>query len=220
MVRRRAGRRLAWAGLLGLFLASWPPMDWLFSFPLEGRYPAMPPQLPGNIQAIAVLGSSSDPPNHEHPYAVPDYNTLKRIEHAAWLYRKSGPLPVLACEGSNPHQSRAVMPDLLRRAGVPPEMIWLESRSRSTHENAVFGAAILHEHGIQRIALVVDGQSMPRAAACFRKANIDVFPAPMDLRSLGNWRDELFPSADALHRNEVTLHELVGTAWYWLRGWI
>ena len=31
LVRTRLGRRLAWCGLLGLFLVSWPPADWIFA---------------------------------------------------------------------------------------------------------------------------------------------------------------------------------------------
>lgn len=219
-VRTPAGRRLAWAGLFGLFLVSWPPAEWLFSRSLEARYLAGARLWPSNIQAIAVLGSSSDRPRPERPYALPDYETFTRIEHTAWIYRTRGPLPVLACEGSTSDWSRPVMPDLLRRAGIPADMIWVETQSHSTHENAVFGAAILRRYGIRRVALVVDAQSMPRAAACFRKANIDIFPVPMDFRTFGNWRDELIPSAGSLRRNETTLHELAGSAWYWLRGWI
>lgn len=217
--RSPLGRRVAWSGLLALFLVCWPPADWLFSRPLEGRYRAEPPRWPGAIDAVVVLGSAIEPAQYERPYALPDYDTVKRTEHAAWLWRKWGPLPVLACEGFRPRQDRG-MADLLRRAGVSSQWIWVENQSRSTHENAVLGAAVLREHGVRRIALVVDAQSMPRAAACFRKLGFEVFPMPSEIRTLGGWRDELLPNWRAVQRNEVTLHELAGTAWYWLRGWI
>jgi uncharacterized SAM-binding protein YcdF (DUF218 family) len=112
------------------------------------------------------------------------------------------------------------MRDLLRRAGVADDMIWTEAQSRSTHENAVYGARILRGHGWNRIALVVDGQSMPRAAACFRREGFDVTPAPVELRTWGPLSEELLPSWKAIRRNEITLHELLGLAWYRLRGWI
>ena len=100
-------------------------------------------------------------------------------------------------------------------------MIWTEERSRNTHENAVYGAEILRKHGIGRIALVVDAQSMPRAAACFRKQGIEVVPAPCEFRVFGQpLSDEFFPRWDAIRRNERTLHEALGFGWYWLRGWI
>jgi uncharacterized SAM-binding protein YcdF (DUF218 family) len=112
------------------------------------------------------------------------------------------------------------MRDLLRQKGIPENMIWVEGNSRSTHENAVFGAAILRAHDITRIVLVVDAQSMPRAAACFRKEGLAVTEAPCNLRYLGPWREELLPHWNAIRRNEITLHESLGFAWYWIRGWI
>jgi uncharacterized SAM-binding protein YcdF (DUF218 family) len=216
-VRTLPGRRAAWCGLLALFLVSWPPADWLFCRPLEARYPVRLPQAPRGVQAIVVLGSAIEPPQLERPYALPDYDAFKRCEYAIWIYRQWGQLPILACEGR--HGGRA-MSDMLTRAGIPQEMIWLEGQSRSTHENAVFGAAVLHRHGIERVALVTDAQSMPRAEACFRKEGLQVFPAPSEFRTFGNWRDELLPGWHAVQRNEITLHEMLGTAWYWFRGWI
>jgi uncharacterized SAM-binding protein YcdF (DUF218 family) len=112
------------------------------------------------------------------------------------------------------------MRELLRRGGVPEDKVWLEERSRSTHENALFGAAILRTNGIRRIALVVDAQSMRRASACFRKEGIEVTPAPTDLRTFGPWQQELIPNWRAIRRNEITLHELLGLGWYRLHGWI
>jgi len=172
---------------------------------------------PAGLQAIVVLGSTVEPPHYERPYPVPDVETFRRCEHAAWIYRRWGPLPVLACEG---RQRSALMRELLRRGGVPDDMIWLEDRSRSTHENATYGASILREHGIGRIALVVETESMPRASACFRKEGIDVTAAPSEFRTLGPWNEELLPSWQAIRRNEITTHEALGLLWYKLRGWI
>jgi uncharacterized SAM-binding protein YcdF (DUF218 family) len=112
------------------------------------------------------------------------------------------------------------MRELLLEEGVPEHMIWTEDRSHSTHQNALYGAAILRQHGVQNIALVVEARSMPRAAACFRKEGLTVIPAPNDFRTWGPLRDELVPNWKALRRNEITLHEMVGMAWYRLRGWI
>lgn len=112
------------------------------------------------------------------------------------------------------------MRDLLIRGGIPSDMIWAETQSHSTHENALYAAQILRQHGVRRIALIVDAQSMPRAEACFRRQGMDVFPAPSEFRTLGNWNEELLPRWTALRRNEVTLHELLGLVWYRVRGWV
>jgi uncharacterized SAM-binding protein YcdF (DUF218 family) len=112
------------------------------------------------------------------------------------------------------------MRQLLRRAGVRDDMIWTEERSRSTHENAVFGAQVLRQRGVNTVVLIVDATSMPRAAACFRKEGINVVPAPSRFREFGPLLEELIPSWKAIRNNEVTLHETVGLTWYWLRGWV
>jgi uncharacterized SAM-binding protein YcdF (DUF218 family) len=112
------------------------------------------------------------------------------------------------------------MRELLEQEGVPESMIWTEDRSQSTHQNAVNGAAILRDHGIATIALVVEADSMLRAELCFRKQGIAVVPAPSDFRVLGSAADEVMPDWRALRRNENTVHEFGGLVWYWLHGWI
>jgi len=216
------GSRLSILGLAGLFLLSWPPMDWLLSRPLEARYPIRPFP-PAPAQAIVVLSSAVSAPIFERPYALPDRETFQRCEFAAWLYKRWRAVPVLACGGSGARTTQplsATMRQMLVRAGVPDAMIWTEERSRSTHENALFGAEILRQHGIASIALVVEAQSMPRAAACFRKEGMAVVPAPCGFREIESPLDELLPSWKAIKHNEGTLHETLGLAWYWVRRWI
>lgn len=212
---------MALAGVLGLFLISWPPMDWLFGRPLEAGYPVRPFRASPGLQAIVVLGSSVRPPQFEQPYPLPDAETTERCEHASWIWKRWGPLPVLAVQGrQGPPSGDRTMRDLLARGGVAENMIWTEDQSRSTHENAAYGARILREHGVKRIVLVVEAQSMIRAAACFRKEGFDVAAAPVEFRTWGPWNEELLPSWHAIRRNEITLHEVLGLAWYRLRGWI
>jgi uncharacterized SAM-binding protein YcdF (DUF218 family) len=214
-------QKTALCALFILVLLSMPALDLVFALPLTARYPIRPFQPPSGLQAIVVLASDVLPPEYERPYSLPDTDTFRRCEHAAWIYRQSGSLPVLACEGvRRGAKTPSVMRELLRRSGVPEDKVWLEVRSRSTHENALYGAAILRQNGIRRIVLVVDAQSMPRASACFRKEGFEVTPAPTELRTLGPWNEELIPNWRALRRNEITLHELLGLAWYRLRGWI
>lgn len=210
------------AGLTGLVLCSWPPVEWLLSRPLEARYPVRPFRKVSGVQAIVVFASSVDPSLFARPYPQPDFETLGRCAYAAWLYRQIGPLPVLACGGRKSSRNPAfsvVMRELLRGAGVPENMIWTEEASRSTYENGRFGATILRNHSIDRVALVVDGRSMPRAAAVLEKQGIRVVPAPSRLRQWDGFR-ELLPAWGAIRGNEDTLHETLGYFWYRLRGWI
>jgi uncharacterized SAM-binding protein YcdF (DUF218 family) len=230
MVLQQRGRKspLLTIGLFGLLLISWPPADWLLSRPLEAWYPIRPlpaasatasPQVPP--QAIVVLSAGVSPPLFERPYTLADRETYQRSLFAAWLHSHWQPLPVLACGGAEEPGEQpysAVMRNIIQGAGVPDNMLWTEERSHSTHENAVFGAEVLRLHGIHSIALVVDAQSMLRAEACFRKLGFAVTPAPSSFCELDT--HEILPSWKAIERNELTLHETLGWAWYRLHGWI
>ena len=210
------------AGLIGLTITSWPPVEWLLSRPLEMRYPVQPFRPTPGIQAIVVFSAAVSSPLYERPYPQAGYDTLERCAYAAWVYRQIGPIPVLACggrESSNSPPFSVTMRELLRQAGVPENMIWTEEASTSTYENARFGADILRSHGIGRVALVVDARSMPRAAAVLEKQGIRVAPAPSRFRQW-NGLQELLPGWKAIRGNEDTLHETLGLCYYRLRGWI
>jgi uncharacterized SAM-binding protein YcdF (DUF218 family) len=214
-------KRILGSALLGLFLLTWPPAAWFFSKPLESAYPMRPFRAVSGLQAIVVLGSGISPPLYERPYARPDPDTVDHCALAVWIYKHAGPLPVLGCEGSHHNLSfPSVMRELLEAGGVPENLIWIEDRSRNTHENSQYGAAILKQHGINRIVLVTDAQSMPRAAACFRKQGMDVVPAPGGFGQVEFSAEDLLPNWKAIQRNERTLHEILGLAWYSLKGWI
>jgi uncharacterized SAM-binding protein YcdF (DUF218 family) len=161
--------------LAALFLFTWPPVEWLISRPLEAWYPIRPLP-PAEADAIVVLNSKVSTPIYERPFPLPDFDTYSRTRFAAWLHQHWKPLPVLAVAGAG--GGAPAMCELLTSSGVPDTQIWVEERSRSTYENALYGGRILREHAIGRIALVVDARSMVRAAACFRKQGFEVVAAP------------------------------------------
>jgi uncharacterized SAM-binding protein YcdF (DUF218 family) len=210
-------KKLIFVGLLGFFLTCWPPAEWLFARPLESAYPVRPFHATDDLQAIVIFSGGMDPPEFERPYSSPNIDTVERCEYGAWIYR-SRPLPVVACGGLPGFA--AEMRELLRRGGVPEDRIWTEERSVDTHQNAMYAAEILRAHSIDRVALVVDARSMPRAAACLRKQGIQVTPAPSRFRRWEPLREELPLRWTAVKGNEDTLHEVLGLVWYRLRGWI
>ena len=218
-MRRQRGVWLCAVGLLGLFAISWPPVDWLLSRHLESRYRMVPVDL-NPVGAIVVLSAGVQVAVETRPFAILDEETYMRCEHVAWLYRQA-PRQVLTCGGLGDYgiSIASIMRDLLVKLGVPSDRIWTEERSTSTYENALYGAAILKKYGIRKVALVVDQRSMLRAEACFRKQGIEVVPAP-DFRTQLELGDEWMPRAAVIAGNELTLHETLGMAWYWLRGWI
>ena len=215
-------RSMTVGGTLALLMVASPAAEWLFSRPLEARYPVRPFEQAAGIQAIVVFSGGVAPPVFERPYAAPNRDTTERCEYAAWIYRNR-PLPILASGGASepggPSFS-AAMSELLRRNGVPESMVWTEDQSQDTHQNALYGAEILRRHGVERVALVVDARSMVRAAACLRKQGIQVVPAPSRFRQWGPLSEEVLPNWKGLRGNEETLHETLGLLWYRIRGWI
>jgi len=209
--------------LIALFLASWQPAAWLFSRGFEGWYP--PKDYPTeDAGAIVVLASAIYPPCPPIPTPRAGSDTYERCQYAAWLHRHWKPLPVLASGGGGSLESppyALTMKDALQREGVPESAIWMEDRSRTTHENAAYTAAILHRKGIQRIVLVTDAYHMLRAAACFRKESITVIPAACGYRTYREFQiKDLLPGWEPIAWNEDAMHESVGLIWYRFHGWI
>src|SRR5262245_20501248 len=131
-------------------------------------------------------------------------------------------MPILVCGGTtgNAEPYSRTMRRVLEAEGIPSNLIWTDDRSRSTHENALYGSEVLRRHGISYIALVVEGNSMPRAAASFRKAGIDVLPAPIRFTRLTREFIDVLPNWQAMALNAENVHEIFGLLWYRLRGWI
>jgi uncharacterized SAM-binding protein YcdF (DUF218 family) len=208
--------------LIGILLIS---SNWVacgLAVPLEGGYSHNPiPAAPAD--AIVVLAGSVDPVTTMQPYMSVRIDTYRRLLHGVWLFEHWRPLPILVCggrSGENLEPASESMRRFLLAGGIPPDAIWTEGRSHSTHENAVYGAAVLREHGVSRIVLVVEASGMRRAAASFEKAGIHVVPAPIRFAGLDGSVTDVLPAWGPLARNGETLHEALGLIWYRLRGWI
>ncbi len=196
-------------------------MAWLLALPLESRYShdALPGQ---DAEAIVILSGTVHHPTKNRPYSLPAPDTYERLQHGVWLFKHWKPLPILVSggpvDGYEPYA--ATMKRVLESEGIPEERIWLDDRSRSTRENAIYSSRILRQHGIGHVALVVEANSMPRAAAVFRKEGITVISAPIRFTELNYDLSDIVPNWRAIALNSETLHEYVGLIWYRLRGWI
>jgi uncharacterized SAM-binding protein YcdF (DUF218 family) len=193
---------------------------WALSRPLEiwytrNAFPAAP------ADAIVVLAGAVNPPTPGRPYPVAGQDTYRRVQHAAWLFRHWNALPILVSGGGRQNAPHAeVMRRMLAAEGVPSDMIWVESRSGNTHESAVHGSEILRARNVSRIVLVTEASSMPRASQSFRRYGFDVLPAPARFNRLTGKVSDVLPGWGPLASNGETVHEIVGLAWYKLRGWI
>jgi uncharacterized SAM-binding protein YcdF (DUF218 family) len=220
--RSTAGKRpwLVTVSVLGILILSLNPVAWLLSRPLEiWNEPSPIPA--ADADAFVVLAGAVASPRATRPYPLAAHDTYERLQHAAWLFKTWKTKPILVCGGGPDSGSYSqAMRHLLEIEGIPSNLIWVEARSRSTHENALYGSRILQQHGISRVALVTDARSMPRAAASFKKQGIDVVPVPIRFYDLDFGLKDLLPTWQAMESNGETIHEIGGLVWYWLRGWV
>jgi uncharacterized SAM-binding protein YcdF (DUF218 family) len=154
-------------------------------------------------------------------------DSLFRCLHAAAVYHRGKPCPVVVCGGriapgpSTPPLAH-LMRDFLRDQGVHPEDILVEDQSRTTHENARECRRLLQERRITKVVLVTEATHMFRALRCFRKQGIAAVPSACHHRATEfDWSlGDFLPSSGAVENHERSFHEWLGFAWYWMRGYL
>jgi uncharacterized SAM-binding protein YcdF (DUF218 family) len=159
----------------------------------------------GALFGADIMRAVEDHRDQLTPYAV------KMAEDATAALRKTSFAEGLRIEAD-------FMAALYRRLGVPEDRIALERESRNTRENAVRSAAIVRERGWRTLVLVTSAAHMPRAAATFRRAGLDVDLLPVDHR-YGDRRPTFVPRSDALDRSTAAIRELAGRLVYQVAGY-
>ncbi len=213
-------RGLFYLGALSLVLFCFAPFSDLLLKSLE-KYPALKlPVVINNEQAIVVLGGGRIPHAEEYGRDIDSIGTLQRNRYAAFLYKQTH-LPILVTGGSielthDPESS--IMADTLMNS-FDVEVRWKEDKAKNTAENAIFSAAILKEHGINKIYLVTNSQHMFRAVMMFEQEGVIVTPAPTILSPAVTNHKWLYyiPTASALNETRTALYEYIGILWYKLR---
>lgn len=155
-----------------------------------------------------------------------------RAGQALYLYKLGAVQKILISGGAGdlPFQKKSVSDEghmaakFLITAGVRPNDIVLENKSRNTHENALFSAAILRKRfPDSQYVLVTSAAHMRRAVACFQKEGVSVIPFPgafvSSERSFipSEW---LLPNEDSFAESYYLLKEFVGYTMYKLVGYV
>jgi uncharacterized SAM-binding protein YcdF (DUF218 family) len=96
--------------------------------------------------------------------------TPDRAMRAAELF-KAGEAPRIICSGLGDAEVNAAY---LTNSGVPITAIILESKSRTTRENAEFSIATLRQMGAHRVIIVTSWYHSRRAVACFEHYAPDI----------------------------------------------
>jgi uncharacterized SAM-binding protein YcdF (DUF218 family) len=112
----------------------------------------------------------------------PDMALTRRSMRAAELWQQGMASHIICTGGVSERVARPEAEgcrDVLLEQGVPDEAILLESRSRSTEENALNSHMMMQENGWETAVLVTDGFHMMRATWIFRDEGITVYGSPV-----------------------------------------
>lgn len=147
---------------------------------------------------------------------VPDADTYLRALYAIRAWREGGFQRVVLSGGKTgaPVSLAEAMSAVLASGGVPASVIWLETGSLNTRENALFTAKVLQSVPGTRVLMTSD-YHMFRAHRAFTRAGMSVLPRPIPdvLKRSGNWRLRWNAFLDLLS-------ESAKIGYYWARGWI
>ena len=122
-------------------------------------------------------------------------------------------LPILLSGGqvfSDTGSEAEIARRVLRSLGVPGEMIYVETHSRTTGQNARYTAEILRREGFVHPILVTSAFHLLRAVLNFEKQGITVTPYPTDFWVSGNpqlYLIKFAPNVNALYTNTYFLQE-------------
>lgn len=216
--RRRLGMWLIGLGAFGAVTLTFLPLGYLALRPLEAQYPVAPPV--SDVEGIIILGGAED----LHPALVWGgrlvNDNAERILEALTLAQAHPEAVVLFSGGRAAPPSIDIIDSdtpagLLLTLGLEPDRLILESASRNTHDNAVFGRDLVPKALSGDWLLVTSAYHMPRAVATFCTAGwTNLVPWPTDFRS-GNFRREIGADfADHLEDLNVAVKEWVGFAVY------
>lgn len=217
----RIGRSLVATGVVVLFVLSSP----LVAEFLVGFVDTSPPldlKAARTAKAIVILGGGVRRDAPEYGGDTMATLSLERVRYGARVARLTG-LPVLVSGGSvlgGEPEAKLMAESLEREFGVPVR--WVESRSRTTHENAVLSAATLKRDGVDRILLVTHAFDTRRAIAEFEAQGLSVVVAPTGSRSASSGDDDrdifdFLPSMAGLTRSYYATYEILANI-VWFAG--
>jgi len=213
LVRPRIGTIVVMSSSILLYLFATPAVATFLTDELVMSVPTNPDL--ADAQAIVVLGGDY---KFGDGVRIPDsvgLLTLERLAAAARIYRRLRlPVAVTAgpAAGSDVPLAKLMRDELEEDFSVPTK--WVEDRSRTTYENALYTAELLKPANISTVILVTQGWHMPRALWSFDRVGLRTLPfsPPEAIRSID--LQDFLPSARALHQSFYVLHEIMGFAYY------
>ena len=170
-------------------------------------------------QAIVVLGGGIHRGDGDKAPDTLGPWSLERLDFAAHAYRQLH-LKV-AVSGGRPddvHTAEATLMKAALESDFAVPVSWVEDRSRTTWENALYTKELLRADGIDTVVLVTNAWHMRRALWSFERIGLHAipYPSPLTYEESGRVTNYL-PSMRALDDSYHALHEAIGLAYYRLR---
>lgn len=217
------GKLITWATLVFFYLLTIPATSQWLAKSLEVIPPITPDQLlEQQAGAILILGAGrSGYSNDFDDNPRLSGSAIQRIVYAANLHQATG-LPLMYSGGivGDDEKSSAELAAAWLRKNMQIEIALLETRSKTTWQNAAFSKVLLNEHNINKVAVVTHAAHMPRAMQAMHAHDIDAIAAPFGyLRRTSTHNTPIYwsdwrPRGLALSHNLGLLHEYIGTLWY------
>lgn len=217
---RKTGYLLILISILMLWLASAPIVAYNLIDNLQNQYgilklTALNPQ--DLNTAIVVLGGGDAirvEQNHKHTVSNATFN---RIRYAAELQKKMN-TPIIVSGGSD--GSKDTEADLMANTlhdDFNITNVIKENKSKNTAEEGKLLSGLIKNYKFKKIILVTNAWHMPRSVYIFKRAGINVIPAPMGYEVYDHQYTALsfFPDIHALNTTCIVMHEWIGLLWYY-----
>jgi hypothetical protein len=221
----RRGRQVLWLALALLLLQGWEPLPDAFLRRMEDPYARTPTaQELLEFQGVVVLGGALEP-----SYAwvgrsqVALNEAAERMVVPLELLRQKPDLQILFTGGEGALLGQGLSEAdrariFYQSVGVPPERLWLEDRSRTTYENAVFSAKLPGVNPQRRWLLLTSAWHMRRAMATFESAGWKVTPYAVDFATGSHTPWTAYSLVRGSRKWGIVLHEVVGLLAYQATG--
>lgn len=220
--RPRFGRRLVGAGAVLILLLGFSPVPKLAMRMLEDRFP--PAAAEGRIDGIVVLGGGANVARGRLAFN----EAASRIIEGAALAKRH-PEATLVFSGGDAgfferdeETEAAGAARVFAAAGIAPDRIVLEDRSRTTRENALLTRERVAPRAGERWVLVTSAFHMPRAIGAFRAAGLALEAYPVDYRTSGSatdWWRPLARASEGLRVADLAAKEWLGLLAYRIAGY-
>lgn len=218
---RRTGMALVLCSSLSLFVAATPAFSSFLTRYLES-------QVPRNLdlkgaQAIVVLAGDVRAGDDNLPDALGPLS-VDRLLLAVDAYHQlhlpiavsGGPMSDSPNSAEHPPVGQLMAIMLSRFFSI--QVTWVETRSRSTYENALYTAQLLRSGNIDDVVVTTQPRDAPRVIWSFEQFGIHAVPWPARRTPLMiNQLADFLPNASALEKSFYAIHELIGGVYYRVR---